>query len=236
MSRLALFMLLSLVGYPAAQAADDVTIYRCTDAAGHLTLRDTPCRDGQKQQTRTMLRPRDAPIVRTPRPAPSGVPASAPARVVVVQAPRPLYECITPDGDAYTSESGEGSPRWVPLWTLGYPGYAGNVGLGYPGAGSAGAIGDTRLSITHGGVHIDSGRTVLSSPPPFYAGIAAYGAGTWIRDQCHALPQDEVCARLLDRRDEIRRRFFNAMPTERDVLRVEERGVNARLGNDCGTY
>jgi hypothetical protein len=41
---------------------------------------------------------------------------------------------------------------------------------------------------------------------------------------------------MVDRRDAIRRRFFNAMPSERDVLRVEERGINARLANDCSNY
>ena len=58
----------------------------------------------------------------------------------------------------------------------------------------------------------------------------------WIRDDCYALPQAEVCARLLDRRDEIRPRFFNAMPSERDMLRVEERSINARLDEDCGGH
>lgn len=48
------------------------------------------------------------------------------------------------------------------------------------------------------------------------------------------LPPAEACARLRDRRDQVRTRFFNAMPSERDVLRVEERGINARLDNDCG--
>jgi hypothetical protein len=43
------------------------------------------------------------------------------------------------------------------------------------------------------------------------------------------LPQADVCDRVRDRRDELRTRFFNAMPSERDVLRVEERGLNARL-------
>ena len=55
-----------------------------------------------------------------------------------------------------------------------------------------------------------------------------------MRDDCHALPQAEVCARLADRRDVIRRRFFNAQERERDTLRVEERGINARLAADCG--
>jgi hypothetical protein len=45
-----------------------------------------------------------------------------------------------------------------------------------------------------------------------------------------------VCARLRDRRDEINRRFFNAQPSERDTLRVEERGVVARLDEDCGGH
>jgi hypothetical protein len=81
---------------------------------------------------------------------------------------------------------------------------------------------------------IDLGSTTLTRPRPVPRW--AYGAGTWVRDDCHALPQQEVCARLSDRRDEIRRRFFNAMPSERDTLRVEERGINARLDDDCGGH
>ena len=57
--------------------------------------------------------------------------------------------------------------------------------------------------------------------------------GTWVRDSCHPLPQAEVCARLADRREAIRKRFFNAQERERDTLRVEERGINARLAADC---
>jgi hypothetical protein len=225
-------VLISAFAVTTARAADEVTIYRCTDAAGRLTLRDTPCGKDQKQQTRNMLRPKDAPAVRVsplPRARDDYTPPSPAARVVVINAPRPLYECVTPDGESYTSDSGEGHPRWVPLWTLDYPAAA------FPSSGMASSAG---LSITHGSVRIDGRQTVLYPPvygPPAY-GAAAYGAGTWVRDACHALPQDEVCARMVDRRDEIRRRFFNAMPSERDVLRVEERGINARLGNDCGAY
>lgn len=212
-----LLVLIFACGAPAAGAADDVTIYRCTDTSGRLTLRDTPCRKGQTQQTRTMLRPRERPMSPAPAPLPRRDRADLPPpRAVVVLAPRPLYECIPPEGAPYTSDSGEGRPRWVPLWTLGYR---------VPTAGYAGTASNTGLGITHGGVH-NEGRY----------GLAAYGAGTWIRDDCRALPQDEVCARLVGRRDEIRRRFFNAMPSERDVLRVEERGVNARLYNDCASY
>ena len=225
-----LLILMSAFAVSTVNAADEVTIYRCTDTSGRLTLRDTPCAKDQKQQTRNMLRPKDAPAARVSPSPRARADYSAPSpRVVVINAPRPLYECVTPDGAAYTSDSGEGRPRWVPLWTLGYP-------LGaFPSPGMGGSA---ELSITHGGVRIDGRQTVLYPPVygPSVYGAAAYGAGTWVRDACQALPQDEVCARLVDRRDEIRRRFFNAMPSERDVLRVEERGINARLDNDCGAY
>ena len=207
----------------AATAAGQVTIYRCVDAKGRLALRDTPCLKGERQETRTMVRPKDAP----PRPA-AATPArsptrddATPTRVVVAYPPRPMYECVTPDGDRYTSDSPEGNPRWVPLWTLGYP-----VVPVFPRREDSV---DFRLGNRN--VEIRGGSRTVTGPllPP-----AAYGAGTWIRDRCHALPPAEVCDRLEDRRDEIRRRFFNAMPSERDVLRVEERGINARLAQDCG--
>jgi hypothetical protein len=224
----AAIVLLMLAAIAASTAhADDVTIYRCVDARGHLTLRDTPCASGEKQQTRSMLRPKDAParVVTTPRAPPERYDAPPSPQVVMITAPRPLYECITPDGERYTSDSDQGNPRWVPLWTLGYP----MVPLTRRGIDSS-----TGLSITHGNVHIDGNHTVLT--PPVLVPRYAYGAGTWVRDDCHELPPQEVCARLRDRRDEIRHRFFNAMPSERDVLRVEERGVNARLDNDCGGH
>ena len=210
---------------PVVHAADEVTIYRCTDAAGHLTLGDTPCRKDQKQQTRTMVRPKDAPAA--PRIAPRKVPMRAraayapePPQQAGYLAPlRPMYECTTEDGETYTSDNGNGNPRWVPLWTLGYP-----IGAVRPRP-----LGGAGLSITNGGVHIDAQRTILR-PPVFYGG----GGYTWVIDDCHELPPAEMCARLLDRRDAIRTRFFNAMPSERDQLRIEERGINARLGNDCG--
>lgn len=218
---LATAVVLVLAWSPRPLLAGDVTIYRCVDAKGKLTLRDTPCAKGQTQQTRTMLRPKDAParpVARRPEPAQRDAERT---RVVIAYPPQPLYECSTPDGERYTSENSEGNPRWVPLWTLGYPVYPIHP---RQQSGVEFRIGNRTAEIS-GGSRIDSG---YGYPP------AAYGAGTWIRDTCHPLPQGEVCDRLVDRRDEIRRRFFNAQPSERDVLRVEERGINARLDNDCG--
>ncbi|MUV13320.1 DUF4124 domain-containing protein [Noviluteimonas gilva] len=208
-SRIAVLLIagLAALGTQRLTHAQDVTIYRCVDAKGHLTLRDTPCAKDQKQEARTMTRPQDAPRKST-RPAATEAPPTrdvadtqVASRETYLAPPRPLYECITPDGMAYTSDTSDGNPRWVPLWTLGYPS-RGLIGSNFSG--------------------------------PTFIGPNTYGAGTYVRDTCYMLPPADVCARTRDRRDEIRKRFFNAQPSERDVLRVEERSLNARLDNDCG--
>lgn len=175
-------------GAAVAQAAgNQVVVYRCIGEHGRVTLRDTPCAHGERQETRTMVRPAPAApaVPHADADAAAPVERAAPRpRVVIVRepAPAPMYECTTPDNTTYTSDSPEGNPRWVPMWTLGWP----------------------------------------------------VPAGTWVRDACRALPQAETCARLRDRRAEIERRFFNAMPSERARLEVEERGIDARLDADCG--
>ena len=168
-----------------------VTVYRCIGADGDVSLRDTPCPKGERQEARTMVRPTDAPPstpvpASAPGPGGSASGAEKPPRIVVVRepAPAPMYECTTPDNTTYTSDSPEGNPRWVPMWTFGWP----------------------------------------------------VAAGTWVRDTCRAMPQAETCARLRDRRAEIERRFFNAMPSERARLELEERGLDARLDADCGGH
>ena len=211
-------LVLLLLAAPAG--AGQLTVYRCTDGAGHVSLRDTPCPAGLSEQVIGMQRPIDPP--RAPAAAGPGpiallpAPASS-ARVVFVEAPRPLYQCTTPDGDRYTSEDADGNPRWVPLWTLGWPVQA-------DGARDS-------LAITGGSIRIDDSGARVVRPLPRPAWPAS--AGTWIRDRCRQLAPTEACARLRDRRDEIRHRFFNAQPSERDVLRIERRGLLARLDADC---
>lgn len=105
------------IAAPPAVAQDDVTIYRCTDPQGQLALQDFPCADGQQQQVRTMARPQD-PAPRSDAGNAAAVDGdSTPAapeqpvvEVVVRTPPRPMYECITPDGERYTSDNGDGNP------------------------------------------------------------------------------------------------------------------------------
>jgi hypothetical protein len=198
---------------------DTVTVYRCVSAKGQVSLRDTPCAAGERQDTRTLARPLDAP----PPPAPAAAPVVAPAaparRVEIVTRPAlaPLYECVRPDGSRYTSEHDDGNLRWVPLWTLGVPVLRTRNPLG-DHVGAPAPRGD---------------RTGPGPPSRLPVQAIGYPLGTWVRDQCHALPQAEVCARLRDRLDAIGDARFNAQANERLRLAEEERGVRARLAQDC---
>lgn len=242
-----LMLCLWVAAAPASRAADPVTVYRCVDAQGHVTLGDVPCAKGSQSEVRSMARPQDGPPPRSVPAAAKPVdtaPQAPPPQVVVVRAPQPMYECVTPDGERYTSETGEGNPRWVPLWTLGYGGW-GPGGRPPAGGASTRALNDYYADRPLGGrvgaptprPGDATGGTGRPDRPqrPHRPGYSDFGGpGTWVRDTCHALPQGEVCARLVDRRDAIRRRFFNAQETERNTLRMEERGINARLAADCG--
>ena len=223
-------------------SAQEITIYRCTDAQGQLALRDTPCKKGETQQTREMQRPKDAPpAVRRAASAPRATPATASAASAthyVATAPaRPMYECVTPDGNRYLSDTRAGNPRWVPLWTLGYPG----VGLlpyrppFNPGHVRANVQGD--FNGGNGRVSVSVGdrpppRPPDGAPPP--ASVASLRTGTWVYDECHAPPQGEGCARLRDERWELGRRYNSALQSEREEIDRQQRGLDARLASDCG--
>lgn len=223
----ALLVVATGVAGPAQPA--DVVIYRCTDARGQLTLRDTPCRAGEKQEERSMLRPTDPPpraTPATPAPAAPATPSREPApRYIVVTPPQPLYECISADGERYTSETSEGRARWEPLWTFGYPLHPRRIG------------GGVSADIGFGGGDV-SGRVRIGDPvsrPHRPAVIVpAVPSGQWVHDECHRLPQAEVCDRLRDERFELNRRWNIAQPSERAQIDRETRGIDARLANDCG--
>lgn len=243
---LVLGMALAAYGAPGS-AQDDLTIYRCTDAQGRLALQDFPCAEGQQQEVRTVTPPAppaaSAPVAPEPAPPPAPEPAEATVEVVIRPPPRPMYECITPDGERYTSDNGDGNPRPAPAW-----GWAGPWGAAPPpgippgprsssGRRAAG-IASPGMSTSPGASLTTPDRPGANRPPPprppghRYPPSWGYGSG-WIRDECHPLPPSRVCELLVDRRTTIRRRIFNAQPSERAVLREEERDISARLRDDC---
>ncbi|MFC3550631.1 DUF4124 domain-containing protein [Lysobacter cavernae] len=232
-SRLPRWLPLALLFAATITCAAEITIYRCTDQHGRLTLRDTPCAKGETQQAREMQRPKDPPPrpAAVVKPAAPAVTAAPPApRYVVVTPPRPMYDCVTPDGEHYLSDTDAGNPRWVPLWTLGYPAYP---MAPYPHGGVSGRLdfggGDVRGSVR-------LGEPGYARPPRPGPPVAALPAGTWVRDACYPLPQQDVCERLRDRRYELGRRYNSALQSERHRIDDEQRILDARLANDCAGY
>ncbi|MCC8539061.1 DUF4124 domain-containing protein [Xanthomonas axonopodis pv. poinsettiicola] len=235
----------------ASKPDPNVRVYRCVSSTGTVALQDAPCSSG-RQQVLDMQRPQDPPA-RPPRPeapAPVAAPPAREVRIVTVQPPQPMYECTTEDGTRYTSDSPEGNPRWVPTWG---PAYVGN-GIAPPPPpagtlrpplpvsprpaisvqGSSGRGGGGIRGSASFGSDAYQGR-YQGNYQGGYGGtvIVPYG-NVQVRDECHALPEQEVCARLADRRWELIRRYNSALQSERVELSREQRGIEARQQRDCG--
>jgi hypothetical protein len=253
-------ILLPLGSAPALAVAQDggnVRVYRCVGSNGAVSLQDAPCRDG-RQEVREMQRPRD-PTPRTVRsdadPAtPAPVAPAREVRHVYVQPPQPMYECIRDDGSRYTSESSEGNPRWVPVWTSAYVPWRGPGG-GHPGPGPrplppVAPMGSGSVTSSGGGLSISGGSGAVRGSvnlgshssqwqgerqvmPGTYTDVVVPGGNVLVRDQCHPLPVGEVCSILSDRRWELGRRWNSALQSERDAISREQRGIDARLERDC---
>ncbi|HYM86144.1 MAG TPA: DUF4124 domain-containing protein [Pseudoxanthomonas sp.] len=148
--KLRYFLLALLLAAPSLHA-DEVVFYRCTDAAGALTLQNMPCPKGDKQEKKVMQGVATVPMGATsPKPTTSTIP-NAPATIssdpaastpVVPAAPvEPvtddsgetvadqgklplpvLFQCVTYDKDSYITESDEPQSRCVPLQTVGLDG------------------------------------------------------------------------------------------------------------------
>ena len=127
-----------------------------------------------------------------------------------------------PTASRYTSDSAEGNPRWVPLWTLGYPSRR------------------RRRASGAGAAWRHPRRCAASTPaaPPAPRGPVRIPA-------CTAPAPGSATTAMRCRRPKSARAWSTGatrsarasstrMPSERDTLRVEERGINARLDNDCG--
>lgn len=140
-----LLLLIALALQLEVAPAQGVVIYRCTDAAGALTIQnDVPCPKGSKQEKRVVQPaqtvaapplPVTAPavpvVVTPPPPIPSSMPAPAPVPDLpppppIADAdrlpPPPLYQCNTYDKDSYLSETIVETPRCIPLETKGIDG------------------------------------------------------------------------------------------------------------------
>ncbi|MGH8108933.1 MAG: DUF4124 domain-containing protein [Arenimonas sp.] len=101
--------------------SDKVTVYRCVDTKGKVSLQDSPCVMTSQQETREMLRPTDAPpSKKMPAPPPAPVTPIVQQYVPDPMPPPVLYQCTNYEGKVRDSEVYDPNPRCEPLWVLGY--------------------------------------------------------------------------------------------------------------------
>ena len=103
---------------PPVPTSATVTVHRCVNTRGQVTLQGEPCPRGSRDDAREMLRPKDPAPRARPRPAPAPIvamdgPPPLPPRAFIP--PPPMYRCTTYDGDERFSESYDPNPRCEPL-------------------------------------------------------------------------------------------------------------------------
>lgn len=140
--------LLAMAVAAGPAATQQVTLYRCTDAAGLLTVQSQPCPPGSTQREQRVGGVASSPAAAAastqtaadasgPQ-APAGTGTAAPlldsaalargrARAdAVIEPPRPppppLYRCTRREGDRYLSELAQPAARCIPLATVGLDG------------------------------------------------------------------------------------------------------------------
>ena len=219
-----------LLAASVAARADDVTLYRCVGAKGAIAVQDQPCPKGMQQSVLKMVRPVDAPP--PPQPSPPAAPAPPPVEVRVVSEryPQPMYECTNAEtGETYLSRSGVPQSRAVPYWTLG-------AGDGFFVRGQL-----TPSQALHPPPPL---RPPNQAPPPptarpprhgshgrFAGGLAGYA---YVEDSCVRLPQNEVCGRLRERDDALRKLIFNGQQDDRERYEREQKGLREQIREECG--
>ena len=220
--------------------ATQVTIYRCTDAKGKLTLRDSPCLRGEKQQTQEMIRPRDGKPPASPAPGPYAPRTVETIRYVVRPPTATLHACLSPDGRRYFSESPQGeAPRWMPVWSPAWPApdRSGIISPGgrfeYRGRAVGAEIGGQRRPVGRISDPSAMRPTSLPSGSRPHAPFVAVG-GYWAYDACTPLAPEEACAEWSDRRLAISRRYYQAMPSERQAMDRESELLSRRIADTCG--
>lgn len=121
-TRLALSLAVLLCTAAPVHAEDTVTVHRCVDGKGRVSLQNDPCPPGSRDSVKTMLRPKDAAV--SPVPSDAGatgekappVSQSAPAPPDYEPLPPPpMYRCTSYDGIERIGENYDPNPRCEPL-------------------------------------------------------------------------------------------------------------------------
>ena len=130
-----LVVTLALLAVPCtpARAQKTITIYRCVDPSGAVSLQnDVPCPKGSQQSIRNVgvLPTLPAPPAAATAPAAKPKPAAPPAQLepaavptpVARNPPPPLFQCRTWDERDYFGDTGEPPATCVPVESIGIDG------------------------------------------------------------------------------------------------------------------
>jgi len=191
------------------------TVYKCTDAHGHVTYRGTPCAAGQRQQVMHLAGAPSTPsppstAAALPLPPPSA-PAPTPPAPRVSQVPPPvLFRCMrATDDSTYLSRTGRTRPYWVPSGMLGWQRpltevYGSRQGKGV-GMSAPELMPDPTSQMIGGGVYVR------------------------VRDVCRRLPPQAACAALRKQYEDNEEAIRQAFESDRAPLRKRRQQLRAQM-------
>lgn len=257
--RLFLSCLLAGMLSPSPVSAQAVTIYRCTDAAGTLTVQNKPCPDGSSQSERQMAGVANSPEAATP-PAgagafPSAAPAGSPGQVQQVQR--------SGDGGFVTTGTGPGGPGDTRAPSVQY---AADGGIITTSTGPEPRILDS-ANLPRATAAASEPDPDLPPPPPIFRcttydndsylseqaevpprclplrtvgldGNPAAGAGRAcevVRDQCSRVPDGGACEAWRRHAREAETRWRFAHPDNVERRRAEHERLAKLVGESCPT-
>ncbi len=208
---------LALLWFAAVVApATAGTVYKCTDARGHVSYQDTPCAPGRRQQRLFLA---ETPPATPPAPAPAApppVPAApvTPRRPAIPPPPR-LYRCVrATDGKTYLSHDGHPPPYLAPLGMLGV--------IRQP-------LAEVYGSAQGAGVGL-SAPELATRPSPALVG----GYMTPVRDACQPLSPRAACIALQAQHDANEAAIRKAFESDRAPLRKRRERLDARMAGCPG--
>lgn len=196
------------------------TVYKCTDAQGHVTYRGTPCAAGQRQQVLHLAAAPSAPappITAAAQPLPPPpVPTPAPPAPRVSRAPPPvLYRCArATDDSTYLSRTDRTRPYWVPSGMLDW---------------------QRPLAEVDGS---RQGKGVGMSAPELMPDPTAQmiGGGVYVRvhDVCRQLPPRAACTALREQYEANEEAIHQAFESDRAPLRKRRQQLRTQMAGCSG--
>lgn len=211
-------MILSLALFGAPVPGHAVSIHECRGSNGVVRFQDSPCLPGEASRKRSVA---GDPVQAAPATEPAAVPDRQAVEVPAddprnaPQQPRSppssTFVCQGEDGTRYTSASGVGNLRAMPLGMLGYPPMS--LGEAYGGPNGIG--------VSAPGV----------SEVPVVPSRQGGGAGlyTWVQDPCTRVTGAPLCRFYADQVDDAKRRLRYAFSDTTAKVRAEIQDWQARL-------